>query len=124
MIIRPVTENDRDLIAGWIANEPAHKASSPDYYFEPNTKSVIYEDDDGGILVAKFTPVIRLDLDFNPNAGKMRIAKTMLREVPDLAKQAESQGFHEFVFDSKSPDLIKFCQKLGFEAVTDYRKVF
>ncbi len=124
MQIRELTLEDKPLLQKWIDAESDHKASSPEFYFQPNTKAVVYLDDAGPVLAAKFTPIVRLDLEFSPLAGKLRIAKTMLKEVPALIEQAKNQGFHEFVFSSSSPELIKFCTKIGFCEVSDYRKIF
>ena len=121
MIIRPVTDDDREMIAGWIANEPAHKASSPDYYFEPGTKSVIYEDTEGPVFVVRYSSALRVDIDF-ANVEKERIRQALKNEFPAVAEQARSQGFKHIVFDSVSKTLVAFCRLMGFRAMPDYQR--
>ena len=121
MNIRPVTDDDREMIAGWIANEPAHKASRPDYYFEPGTKSVIYEDTEGPIFVVRYSSALRVDIDF-ANVEKERIRQALKNEFPAVAEQARSQGFKHIVFDSVSKTLVAFCRLMGFRAMPDYQR--
>jgi hypothetical protein len=122
MIIRPVEDSDREMIAGWIAREPSHSQSTPEFYFEPGTKSVLYSDDAGPVLVVRYSTAIRCDVDFNKDAGKDRIRRVLKEEFPGVAEQAKSQGFIEIVYNSTSKTLIAFTRLLGFRAVPDYRK--
>ena len=122
MIIRPVTENDRDLIAGWIAKEPSHQNSSFDFYMEPGTTSVLYIDDAGPVFVVRYSSALRIDIDF-ANVDKERIRQALKNEFPKVANQAKNQGFKEIVFNSVSKSLVAFCRLLGFYSVPDYRRV-
>ncbi len=124
MIIRNLTEDDKKTLAEWIAQEPDHAGNSPDFYFQSNTKAAMYEDEEGEILVTKFTPCLRVDIEFSPTAGRKRIAQTMTEEFPKLVEQAKAQGFKEFVFESSSPKLTAFCEKLGYVASPGYRRIF
>jgi hypothetical protein len=123
MISRNLTEEDKPLLAKWIAQEPSHN-HTPAFYSQEGTKSVMYEDEEGEVLALKFTPCLRLDIEFSPTAGRARIAKAMTEEFPKLVEQAKTQGFKEFVFESSSTNLIAFCEKLGYTASPDFRKVF
>lgn len=122
MKIRPLTEEDRPFVENWIAGEPTHTANTWDWYNQPGTKSVVVEDEAGPILVAKFTPVLRMDTDFSETDPK-RTAKAIVDGLADMEKQAKAQGFHGIVFESESPKLIAFCKTLGYEASPSYRKV-
>jgi hypothetical protein len=121
-MIRNLSENDRPQIENWIAAEPEHASNTFDWYSEAGTKTVIYEDSDGQVLVAKFTPCLRVDIDFNPEAGPSRIGKALADGLKQLSADARNQNFKEFVFESRSPKLSEFCKRLGYSESPDYRK--
>lgn len=122
MTLRPLTPEDKPIIESWIAVEAHHPNNTFEWYAEPGTKSVVYEDSDGQVLVAKFTPCLRVDIDFCPTASPSRIAKALAKGLAQTAEQARTQGFKEFVFDSLSEKLTMFCERLGFRKSPDYRK--
>lgn len=123
MNIRPIEESDRPLLTEWIAQEPDHKTNSFEFYQEPGSKTVIYEDDFGPVLAVRYSSALRIDIDFSPTADKDRIREILKHGFPDVAVQAKQQGFKEIVFSSVSKPLIAFCRLLGFSASPDYRKV-
>jgi len=124
MIIRTLTENDKPLLAEWIAAEPDHKYSTPEFYFEPQTKAVIYEDESGPVFAVRYSSALRIDIEFSPTAGKDRIREALKTGFPDVAATAQAQGFKEMVFNSVSKTLIAFTRLFGFRTCPDYRKVF
>jgi hypothetical protein len=117
-----VDDKDKEMLKEWIAAEPDHSNSTPEFYYTPGTKSVVYEDEQGPVCVVRYSSVLRLDMDFAPNIDKVRIKEAMKSQLPEIVEQAKSQGFKEIVFDSVSKPLIKFCQYLGFSACPDYRR--
>lgn len=122
MYERILEEKDRSWLAEWISAEPTHQENSPEFYFQPKTKSIVYEDEQGPVFVVRYSTAVRVDTEFNPTANKERI-RTMLKEVvPEVASNAQAQGFLELIFTSTSKSLIAFCRLLGFKAVPDYRK--
>jgi hypothetical protein len=124
MILRTLDENDKALLAEWIAAEPDHSNSTPDFYYTPGTKTILYSDEQGPVCVVRYSSSLRLDIDFSPTAGKDRIKKMLSANLPEVVNQAKAQGFSELVFDSTSKALIRFCEKLGFTVCPDYRKTF
>jgi hypothetical protein len=121
MTIVSLTEEDKNLLAEWIAKEPSHE-HGPDFYFESGTKSAIYEDEEGPVVVVRYSTALVLDMDFNPDAGKERIKKIMREGFPEVAAGAAKQGFKHLIFDSLSKPLISFCRAFGFKEFPDYRK--
>jgi hypothetical protein len=121
MIIRPVEDSDREMIAGWIAREPSHSASSPNFYFEPRTTSLVYEDDRGPVCIARYSSALRVDMDF-ADVEKERIRQALKNEFPAIANQAKDQGFREVIFDSVSKTLVGFCRLMGFRSSPAYRR--
>jgi len=122
MINRNLTEEDKTLLADWIAKEPDHK-HTPEFYFEPGSKTIMYQDEQGPVFAVKYSSALRVDVEFNPEAEKDRIREALKIVVPDVAAQAKDQKFKEIVFTSVSKPLIAFCRLLGFSAIPDYRKV-
>jgi hypothetical protein len=122
MIIRPVEESDKPLLEKWIQAEPEHAATTPDWYFQKNTSAAFYGDEEGDVLVAKFTPCLRLDLEFNPQVSKERIRAVMKEGLASVVAGAQAKGFGELVFSSTVKRLVAFCKLLGFEPSPDYRK--
>lgn len=121
-LIRPISPEDRQAIETWIAGEPSHPNNTFEFYTESGCKSVVSEDEEGGVMVTRFTPCLRVDIDFNPEASPSRIGKAIASGLKDMAEQAKAQGFKEFVFESSSPKLVVFCERLGYASSPDYRK--
>ena len=122
-IIRLLLSEDRPLIEEWIAAEPDHQSNTFEFYEQPKTKAVIYEDEEGPVFAVRYSSALRIDIEFSNTANKERI-RTMLKDgFPDVAKQAKEQGFSEIVFSSLSKTLIAFCRAFGFTSNPDYRKV-
>lgn len=122
MTIRNVEEKDKPMLAEWISKEHDHSETKPEFYFEPKTKSVVYEDELGPVFAVRYSSSLRLDMEFNPDADKQRIRDLMKSGFPDVIQQAAAQGFKEIVFSSLSKRLIAFCRMLGFSSSPDYRK--
>ncbi len=121
-MIRNLVPEDRPQVESWVSAEPTHVNNTFDWYNEAGTKSVIVEDESGAVLVAKFTPCLRMDTDFSPTATPARIAKAIVSGLAEMEKQAKSQGFKEIVFESSSPKLVAFCERLGYRQSPDSRK--
>lgn len=121
MRIRPLTEADRPIVEAWIAGEPTHQNNTFEFYTETGCRSVIVEDDDGVVLVTKFTPCLRMDTEFSSNTK--RVARAITYGLDEMEKQALSQGFKEIVYESDSPALIAFCERRGYRKSSDHRKV-
>jgi hypothetical protein len=121
-IIRPVTTEDRPMLESWIAAEPTHPDNTFEFYQSPKSKTVVYEDAEGPVFVARFSSALRVDMDFNPDASPERIRTMFAGELPSVARQAKDQGFSEVVFESFSKKLIAFLRAFGFRSCPDYRK--
>lgn len=123
MIIRKLNEDDKKTLATWIEQEPDHKeTTTSDFYYESGTQTALYKDEYGPLFVIKFTPCLRMDMEFCPEANKYRRKQGMTDVFPVLMDQAKQQGFKEFVFSSVSERLIAFCRNLGFITSPDYRR--
>jgi hypothetical protein len=121
MSSRLVTEGDRAMLESWIQAEPSHPNNTPDYYINPpkGIATCIYEDAESPVIVARYTPILRIDFDFNPDASPERVKALMQSEFPSVVKLAKAQGFSVLLFESTSAPLIGFCKKLGYVASPD-----
>ena len=123
MTSRELTLGDKPLLQTWIDAEPDHAESSPEFYFQPNTTSILYSDDVGPVLAIRYSTAIRCDVEFNNAAGKERIRNILKEGFPEVAGQAKEQKFSEIVYNSTSKTLNAFTRLLGFRSTPDYRKV-
>ena len=121
-MIRLLEQTDRPEVEKWISGEPSHGSNTFDWYNEAGTKSVVFEDDAGGVLVAKFTPCLKIDVDFSPEASPKRIARALSEGLQEMGEQAKQQGFKAVHFDSSSDKLRAFCERLGFIPSPEMRK--
>jgi hypothetical protein len=122
-MIRNLSENDRPMIEAWVAGEPLHPNNTFEFYTEAGTKSVVFEDAEGAVLVAKFTPCLKIDIDFSPEAEPKRVARALAEGLQDMGGQAKQQGFKQVSFDSTVEKLRAFCERLGFVPSPEMRKV-
>jgi hypothetical protein len=122
-MIRSLLPEDKPMVESWIAGEPTHASNTFDWYSEAGTKSVVFEDEAGSVLVAKFTPCLKIDIDFDPAAEPRRVARALTEGLADMGEQAKAQGFKQVSFDSVSDKLIAFCERLGFVKSPELRKV-
>lgn len=121
-MIRNLVPEDRPQIEAWVAAEPLHANNTFDWYNETGTKSVVFEDADGRVLVAKFTPCLKIDIDFAPEASPKRIARALSEGLAEMGAQAKQQGFKAVHFDSSVEKLRAFCERLGFVPSPELRK--
>lgn len=121
-MIRTIDETDKPMLAEWISKESDHAETKPEFYLEPKTKSVIYEDLLGPVFAVRYSSALVIDIEFNPDVDKQRIREMLKEGFPDVARQAESQGFKHLIFSSTSKTLVAFCRLFGFSAYPDYRK--
>ena len=117
-MIRLVTEGDRAMLESWIQAEPSHPNNTPDFYIAPpkNVATCFYSDAEGPVIVARYTPILRVDFDFNPEASPERVKALMQAEFPAVVQSAKAQGFFQLIFESVAAPLINFCRRLGYSA--------
>lgn len=122
-MIRNLLPEDKQMVEAWVAAEPLHANNTFDFYNEAGTKTVVFEDDAGGVLVAKFTPCLKIDIDFSPEAEPKRIARALTEGLSEMGNQAKQQGFKQVSFDSTVEKLRAFCARLGFVPSPELRKI-
>ena len=122
MTSRFITHDDYGLLAESLKNDEYHKGTSPEFFYEEGTVTLVYSDEEGIVLFARGKPLvhegvtaIQLDLQYVSNTSTKRNMKVMAEGFPDLEAKALENGFSAFFFFSDVPLLRKFCcRRLGF----------
>ena len=124
-ILRPAAAEHLWLAAGWNAADPDHcHTTKPEFWLEQGitVNNFLLEDQIGPVfffkLVQKAGDIGEIHIQFSPNES----TETRLRSMSGLTvgwRWLEDclfrNGFRLVYFNSKSPQLIHFCQKrLGF----------
>jgi hypothetical protein len=122
------TEADLPLIDQWCSHEPylsrciyniAFLTASPDsilcFRLDDSTGPTMF------VRVEKdlYERQARLHILFAPESsvGRMRVAKAIIKTFPVILQHFKDLGYDGMIFDSVSPNLIRFLSKFGFEAV-------
>lgn len=108
---------DDQLLKEWHKNDPEHQSSDADFFIDPapGRQHLTVNHCDEPVLFLTVENVARVHIQFNPNGGKLKTCKTLIMGLTWLIKTLKERGYHELIFDSKFPSLIKFCQSaLGF----------
>jgi hypothetical protein len=112
--VRKLGEEDRPLLAEWMAADPYHVGYSPDLFFAQGTEGAVFDDGQGPLFFVALSKTIRAFVQFAPGQ-KERIRDGLPLAFAWVASEARKGNFQEIIFESKSPSLIRFCKKrLGF----------
>lgn len=112
---RPLLESDRELLARAIAADPYHAdTDSADFYYQPNTRCLVYEDELGPIFFLRLSSVLWMHTTF-VGENKERIGRAIVTQFPGLIQQAKQAKYAQIAYKSLSKSLVDFCRKyLGF----------
>ena len=127
IISRLLNKYDYGQIQASLNSDEFHNDTMADFFYEEGTISLVYEDDNGPILVVRGKPVlhegigiIQLDIQYFSNKDAKRNMRAMLEGFPELERKARENGFAGFFFISNGPLLRKFCiRRLGFQEFGD-----
>jgi hypothetical protein len=130
------TQSDVEQIREWLAADSWHKDDSrnvPELMTTGNgLLSYCLQDDKGPLAYIKLTDdngLVRIAMQFAPTevVSKRRLTIGLARVgIPMIKVFALENGFKGMVYESVSPKLIAFCEKLGFKSVgnDDYAVLF
>jgi hypothetical protein len=130
------TQSDVEQIREWLAADSWHKDDSrnvPELMTTGNgLLSYCLQDDKGPLAYIKLTDedgLVRIAMQFAPQevVSKRRLAVGLAEVgIPIIKAFALENGFRGMVYESISPKLISFCEKLGFKSVgnDDYAVLF
>jgi len=129
-------QSDVGQIREWLAADPWHKEDSrnaPELMITGNgLLSYCLQDDKGPLAYIKLTGddgLVRIAMQFAPPdvVSKRRLTIGLARVgIPMIKIFAIQNGYKGIVYESTSPKLIAFCEKLGFRSVgnDDYAVLF
>lgn len=125
MKIRPIFDNeeDREILTAWIALDPEHreKGMKPEFFFQPQTIAVMFEDMHGPIFAVRLDPEngaqVRIHIQFAP-AQTLRSARTLTDGFPVFLDYIRKTNARWLVFDSVTAKLREFCiDHFGFRPI-------
>lgn len=120
-------KDDFARIQSWIHAEAAHVGVYHPHWFLTGGDCFLagsISDDQGVVFYCRISNATEHDGDnrrvfmqYAPveEVSKHRVIKTFLTAFPLVCKACQNIGAKGLVFESKSPDLIAFCQRLGFQ---------
>lgn len=118
----PTTTDDFDQISSAINADPWHQGQNPEFWLTGAAGSLLsftLLDDAGTVFFVRCDEpqngVVRLHVQFRPEreVPKGRLVRAMLRTMPVLFRHLATKA-DALIFESTSPDLIKFFQRHGF----------
>lgn len=123
--LRPVTEQDRPLLQLWIDADPFHAGRVlPDFFLrlQPGEGAWAFEDAmERVVFYLKTQNAARLHIQFGPSRtadDRERNREALLLGVEWLERQLAANLFHEMVFDSVNPALMRHAKRrLAFQDV-------
>lgn len=113
-------EDHRPLLAGWIAADADHagKVNAAKWLERvPGVENIIVIDRHAPLFFLRCSNAMRLDIQFAPNADR-RIAMALQTGLPWLANEARARTYRELIYESRSPRLIRFLERIGFRETT------
>jgi len=119
--------DDQPQILRWALADPYHCAKAsidgPGWWLTgQGVLSGCIEDAGGPTMYFRFDlegELVRLHTQFAPEneVTKTRVIRVISRAIPALAFKAKQEGAKGFVFESVSPLLIRFMDRMGFKSV-------
>lgn len=122
------TEEDVNRIREWTDSDIYHRERNlPEWWLTGSgLLSFALYDDKGPVFYVRIDTgadgeYARLNVQFAPEevVPKIRLAKAMIQTLPKLIEIAKKHGIEGFIFDSISPRLVIFMERLGFVKVAE-----
>ena len=119
MIVRPLTEEDRQILESSIEKDEYHKDKmTSDFFYDKRAISTVYQIDEKPVMYVKGSTALRLDIQFCDNSDRRNNAEA-LKKLSEIIDTAKNNGFSELIFNTDSPLLKAFCCKhFGFSEVS------
>lgn len=129
------SEQDLPQLKRWVDADPAHKDTvNPSFWIHPvdedgepegGIKCLRVEDDQGAVFYLRMENALRVYVQFPPEeeVSKSRLASALRRAMWFIGGGAKKAGYQEMIFDSKSPHLIAFFERLGFKVLENTYRV-
>ena len=109
---RWIDSEDYSILKESLDKDTFHKGTKPEFFYAPGSLCKVYEDDKGPVLFLRAVKVLRLDIQFLDNYDLERNREIMKNNFQSFASSCKEAGFSELVFNTSSPHLKRFCQKV------------
>ena len=121
IVERDIKPEDYKALTEAIAADPAHKDwMKPEFFNEPQTKSLVFEDDNGPILFLRMSSALRIHIQFANCEDKDRIRKALIFAGASIVPNARRNGYKQIIYETFSKPLKWFCHRyLGFVSSSD-----
>lgn len=120
--LRAAEESDREHLAAWLARDPQHQDSTPDFFLkpEPGAECFVLLDRWGGVkFYFKMERALRVHIQFGPattDEERKETREALHAGFGWLTEMGRKAGFRQIIFDSAFAPLIRFVEKrLGFK---------
>jgi hypothetical protein len=123
LMMRCVTEADREAIAAEIAKDPYHK-DIEDFtpgVFLADGKSMVFGDDKGDVAYVNVRNIALVTVQFC-DVGEDRVKRVITECFPGFAQGMKKAGALALIYESECPRLIAFFRMLGFRAKKYFMK--
>lgn len=118
-------EMDADLYHQKEVTEAVGQFADPHLFWNPGTRSLVWEDETGDVLYINFALETRAIIQFKQGVSKERIRAAFKTGLPQIEEMLKKQDVKAIVYNSISPTLIWFMRLLGFRGPikNEYRKL-
>jgi hypothetical protein len=123
---RKLTTEDYALLKAEILKDEVHgkdPAFTVEIFQNPDTRSVVFEDDRGPVFYANLCKEMRVTIQFCDGVEKVRIRRMFEKHIPEFVAAFKKAGYAAFVYETKSKALAWFLRKFGFRSAEVQRKV-
>lgn len=118
MNYRSLDEIDKTLVEQWLSNDPEHQSADSRLFTESKAgiSQFVVEREGKPVFYVSVENVARVHIQFNPSGSVLNNVRSLITSFQWLIESLTNRGYHEVIFDSRYPSLIKFCKKiLGFQ---------
>lgn len=121
-MVRMIRAGELPLIQEWIDKDPDHSAKGmkSSFFALPDHVAFAVTDAKGPVMFVRLDPeppAMRLHIQFIPESPT-RIARALALNFQEVREQIEKCGATKLIFDSISPRLTRFCERLwGFTRI-------
>jgi len=121
---RPLQEADLENLAKEISFEPEHNWMTTKFFQSPNSKALVYEDENGPIMYLRMSSCLRIHIQFC-RTDKDRIRKALIAGGASIIPKAKQNGYASVLYETANKSLAWFCRRyLGFRASPDEQQLW
>ena len=123
---RLMTDNDLEMLKEEIANDPVHgkdPAFNEGIFLDPDGRSLVFEDNEGVVMIVNLHKEIRLTIQFKNSVSKERLRECFRRYIPEFAAAHKKAGICAMTYTTENKVLAWFLRSFGFRKAEVQRMV-